>query len=187
MIEIIGLAEKNLLREMADRITGSKVGFSDAWLKQNECLTLVAENQGHLDRSEWNKLLPIIWENPGRRWFGVTTEIRHGNHIFELEGVVDEWQFIKSEFLGIPLVIFPEDSKCAVIYTAFEYLIAAGSLEFLEDYFGDPTSARDAYERCVREYVEIWERMSPNSAGVLLETLNLPMHYFNWLDSTKGL
>ena len=100
----------------------------------------------------------------------------HEDHAVIVEPTPKDFDLLGREFIGQGFLLFSEDERPAVLFTATDYKLIAGTLSFLHRVFPDLSVQN-------REFIELKneELSRPHFVGYE-QALDIATRFMDWLD-----
>jgi len=163
-----------------NRIAASQRALSRKWISDTGVFVMAAEGIVHFVDDEYELFADAFRAEAPGCLFGVSNEDGPPgwDHAVMVEqSTEEELEQIETEFYGQYFLLFSEDERHAVLFTAAgEYKLIAGPLPFLRRIFPDLSAQK-------REFIEFKnEELSyPHTAWVEL-VLENAVRFMDWLD-----
>ena len=138
---------------------------------------IAAENIVNFINSEDDTLAAAFHAETSRRPIGVRNDYDiHEDHAVIVEPTPKDFDLLGREFIGQGFLLFSEDERPAVLFTATDYKLIAGTLSFLHRVFPDLSMQN-------REFIELKneELSRPHLVGYE-QALDTATRFMDWLD-----
>ena len=100
----------------------------------------------------------------------------HEDHVVIVEPTPEDFDLLGREFISQGFLLFSEDERPAVLFTAVDYKLIAGPLSFLHRFFPDLSAQK-------REFLEFKnEELSYRHTVGYEQAMETATRFIDWLD-----